>query len=65
MPLQPEFRPRHHNLESPRLPVELDLLMAHLGVGNKILEFPASEDDRTGSEVTGEINHFSRYAVAY
>jgi hypothetical protein len=47
------------------VPSNLDLLMAYLGVGNKILEFPASEDYRSYSEVTGEINHFSRYAVAY
>jgi hypothetical protein len=43
----------------------LDLLVAYLGVGNKILEFPTSKDYRSYSEVTGEINHFSRYAVAY
>jgi hypothetical protein len=47
------------------VPAKLDLLMAYLGVGNKILEFPASEDYRSYSEVSGEINHFSRYAVAY
>lgn len=47
------------------VPANLDLLLAYLGVGNKILEFPASEDYRSYSEVTGEINHFSRYAVAY
>jgi hypothetical protein len=47
------------------VPSRLDLLLAYLGVGNKILEFPASEDYRSYSEVTGEINHFSRYAVAY
>jgi hypothetical protein len=47
------------------VPPTLDLLVAYLGVGNKILEFPASEDYRSYSEVTGEINHFSRYAVAY
>jgi hypothetical protein len=47
------------------VPANLDLLMAYLGVGNKILELPASEDYRSYSEVTGEINHFSRYAVAY
>lgn len=47
------------------VPANLDLLMAYLGVGNKILEFPASEDYRSYSEVSGEINHFSRYAVAY
>ena len=48
-----------------QVPAGLDLLVAYLGVGNKILEFPTSKDYRSYSEVTGEINHFSRYAVAY
>jgi hypothetical protein len=48
-----------------QVPAALDLLVAYLGVGNKILEFPTSKDYRSYSEVTGEINHFSRYAVAY
>jgi hypothetical protein len=47
------------------VPANLNLLMAYLGLGNKILEFPTSKDYRSYSEVTGEINHFSRYAVAY
>jgi len=47
------------------VPANLDLLVAYLGVGNKILEFPTSKDYREYDEVTGEINHFSRYAVAY
>jgi hypothetical protein len=42
-----------------------DLLVAYLGAGNRILELPASSDLRSYSEVIGEINHFSRYAVAY
>src|SRR3954468_19083413 len=42
-----------------------DLLVAYLGSGNRILELPVSHDQRSYSEVTGEIHHFSRYAVAY
>jgi hypothetical protein len=42
-----------------------DLLVAYLGIGNRILELPVSHDYRSYSEVTGEIHHFSRYAVAY
>jgi len=42
-----------------------NLLLAYLGIGNRILELPASRDDRANTEVIGEINHFSRYAVAY
>ena len=42
-----------------------DLRLVYLGVGNRVLEWPSSDDDRTTSEVTGEIHHFSRYAVAY
>ena len=43
----------------------IDLRVAYLGSGNRILEWQASEDLRTLTEVVGEINHFSRYAVAY
>jgi hypothetical protein len=42
-----------------------NLLMAYLGTGNRILELPVSQDHRQYFEVSGEINHFSRYAVAY
>src|SRR3954465_6639391 len=38
-----------------------DLLVAYLGIGNRILELPVSHDYRSYSEVTGEIHHFSRY----
>ena len=47
------------------VPPGIDLRVAYLGFGNRILEWPASEDNRTLREVIGEINHFSRYAVAY
>jgi hypothetical protein len=47
------------------VPLGIDLRVAYLGSGNRILEWQASEDLRTLTEVVGEINHFSRYAVAY
>jgi hypothetical protein len=47
------------------VPPGLDLAVAYLGAGNRILELPLSQDHRAESEVTGEIHHFSRYAVAY
>ena len=47
------------------VPAGVDLRVAYLGVGNRILEWPSSDDDRAQSQVTGEIHHFSRYAVAY
>jgi hypothetical protein len=47
------------------VPAEIDLRLAYLGWGNRILELPPSQDRRDLSEVIGEINHFSRYAVAY
>jgi hypothetical protein len=47
------------------VPAGLDLLVAYLGWGNRILELPESHDDRSSSEVIGDIWHFSRYAVAY
>jgi hypothetical protein len=46
-------------------PASVDLSLAYLGFGNRILELPLSEDDRTESNVSGEIHHFSRYAVAF
>jgi len=36
-----------------------------VGWGLRILELPPSEDLKDDSEVTGDIDHFSRYAVAY
>lgn len=47
------------------IPVDAGLRLAYLGSGNRILELPLSHDHRDFSEVIGEINHFSRYAVAY
>jgi hypothetical protein len=46
-------------------PANVDLSLAYIGFGNRILELPPSEDDRSGSNVSGEIHHFSRYAVAF
>ena len=47
------------------IPPRIDLLLAYLGWGNRILELPPSQDRKDLSEVVGEIEHFSRYAVAY
>jgi hypothetical protein len=47
------------------VPVDLDLRLAYIGWGLRILELPPSEDLKDSSEVTGDIDHFSRYAVAY
>jgi hypothetical protein len=47
------------------VPTTIDLLLAYVGWGNRILELPPSHDQRDLSEVIGEIDHFSRYAVAY
>jgi hypothetical protein len=47
------------------VPVGLDLRLAYVGWGLRILELPPSEDLKDASEVTGDIDHFSRYAVAY
>jgi hypothetical protein len=47
------------------VPAGLDLQLVYLGSGNRILELPPSEDHPEESEVSGEIQHFSRYAVAY
>jgi hypothetical protein len=35
------------------------------GLGTKILEFPPSEDDKTLKKVEADIDHFSRYMIAY
>ena len=47
------------------VPLGLDLRLAYVGWGLRILELPPSEDLKDSSEVTGDIDHFSRYAVAY
>ena len=44
---------------------DIDLRVAYVGWGLRILELPPSQDFRELSEVTGDIDHFSRYAVAY
>jgi hypothetical protein len=46
-------------------PTLTDLLVAYLGQGNRLLELPPSVDDKSGRDVTAEIDHFSRYAVAW
>ena len=47
------------------VPPVIDLLLAYVGWGNRILELPPSKDLKDLTEVVGEIEHFSRYAVAY
>ena len=46
-------------------PTIADLLVAYLDQGNRILELPPSIDRKSADEVEAEIEHFSRYAVAY
>jgi hypothetical protein len=47
------------------VPADIDLMLAYVGWGNRILELPPSQDRRDRSEVVGEVGHFSQYAVAY
>jgi hypothetical protein len=46
-------------------PTDSDLLVAYLGLGNQVLELPPSRDLRLDDEVDADIDHFSRYAIAY
>ncbi|HET6777433.1 MAG TPA: hypothetical protein VFH26_00950 [Gemmatimonadales bacterium] len=48
-----------------QVPFAVNLRLAYVGWGLRILELPPSEDIKELSEVTGDIDHFSRYAVAY
>jgi hypothetical protein len=47
------------------VPADIDLALAYVGWGNRILELPPSQDRKDLSEVVGEVGHFSQYAVAY
>ena len=47
------------------VPSDVDLRLAYLGWGLRVLELPPSEDRKDLDEVIGDIDHFSRYAVAY
>jgi hypothetical protein len=47
------------------VPADIDLVLAYVGWGHRILELPLSQDRRDRSEVVGEVGHFSQYAVAY
>jgi hypothetical protein len=47
------------------VPADIDLVLAYLGWGNRVLELPPSQDRRNLSKVVGEVGHFSQYAVAY
>jgi hypothetical protein len=46
-------------------PTSADLLVAYLGQGNRVLELPPSIDLKDDDEVDADIDHFSRYAIAY
>jgi len=46
-------------------PTDTDFLVAYLGQGNQVLELPPSRDLRVDDEVDADIDHFSRYAIAY
>lgn len=47
------------------VPSDISLRMAYIGWGFRILELPPAKDLKDASEVVGDIDHFSRYAVAY
>lgn len=42
-----------------------ELLVAYLGQNNKILELPPSRDMKLDDDVEADIEHFSRYAIAW
>src|SRR5918995_7107844 len=48
-----------------QVPTDIDLRLAYVGWGLRILELPPSKDFKDLSEVIGDIDHFSRYALAY
>jgi hypothetical protein len=47
------------------LPTDTDLMVAYLGQGNKVLELPPSRDLKFDGTVEADIDHFSRYAIAW
>ena len=46
-------------------PTSSDFLVAYLGQGNQILELPPSTDHKATDDVEADIDHFSRYAIAW
>lgn len=46
-------------------PTAADFLVAYLGWGNRITELPPSTDNKADADVEADIDHFSRYAVAW
>jgi hypothetical protein len=46
-------------------PTIAQFLIAYLGHGNQILELLPSTDKKLDSEVDAEVDHFSRYAIAW
>jgi hypothetical protein len=47
------------------VPTDSDLFVAYLGQANKVLELPPSHDDKFDGVVNADIEHFSRYALAW
>ncbi|HEY7634357.1 MAG TPA: hypothetical protein VH763_02330 [Gemmatimonadales bacterium] len=47
------------------LPTNSDFFVAYLGQGNQVLELPPSHDRKLDGEVEADIDHFSRYAIAW
>jgi hypothetical protein len=47
------------------LPTDSDFFVAYLGQDRQVLELPPSHDHRFDGEVDADIDHFSRYAVAW
>ena len=45
-------------------PTSTEFLIAYIQ-GNQVLELPPSVDDKSDDEVDADIDHFSRYAVAW
>jgi hypothetical protein len=46
-------------------PTSAEFLVAYLGQGNQVLELPPAVDRKSDDEVDADIDHFSRYAVAW
>jgi hypothetical protein len=46
-------------------PTSADFLIAYLGQGNRILELLNSTDQKLDDEVEADVDHFSRYAIAW
>lgn len=47
------------------LPTASEFMIAYLGQGGRVLELPPSVDHQANDEVEADIDHFSRYAIAW